>query len=68
LPYARGGPSVVDNIELRCRAHNAFEAELDFGPRVPALVRETVAPYGRGEARDVVPILRTQLGSAGPSP
>jgi hypothetical protein len=40
LPYARGGPAVVDNIELRCRAHNAYEAELDFGPRQPALVRE----------------------------
>jgi hypothetical protein len=40
VPYARGGPTVVDNIQLRCAAHNAYEAELDFGPRHPALVRE----------------------------
>jgi hypothetical protein len=40
VPYARGGPSGVDNIELRCRAHNAYEAELDFGPRQPAFVPE----------------------------
>jgi hypothetical protein len=40
VPYARGGPADVDNIQLRCAAHNAYEAELDFGPRQPALVRE----------------------------
>jgi 5-methylcytosine-specific restriction endonuclease McrA len=40
VPYARGGPADVDNIQLRCAAHNAYEAELDFGPRRPALVRE----------------------------
>jgi 5-methylcytosine-specific restriction endonuclease McrA len=31
LPYARGGPRSTDNIELRCRAHNQYEAELDYG-------------------------------------
>lgn len=31
VPYARGGRATVDNIELRCRAHNAYEAERDFG-------------------------------------
>ncbi|MGH9197228.1 MAG: HNH endonuclease, partial [Acidimicrobiia bacterium] len=30
-PYAAGGRSTIDNIELRCRAHNSYEAELDFG-------------------------------------
>ena len=25
-PYADGGESVVENLELRCRAHNAYEA------------------------------------------
>lgn len=29
--YARGGPSTGSNIQLRCRAHNAYEAELLFG-------------------------------------
>lgn len=28
IPFARGGPSTVENIELRCRAHNAHEATL----------------------------------------
>lgn len=31
LPFARGGPSTIANIALRCRAHNAFEGERDFG-------------------------------------
>ena len=26
----------VDNIQLRCRAHNAYEADLYYGPRDPA--------------------------------
>ena len=30
IPYARGGPSTLENIELRCRAHNQYE-ELPFG-------------------------------------
>ena len=28
-PYALGGQATADNIELRCRAHNAHQAELD---------------------------------------
>jgi hypothetical protein len=31
VPYARGGPPSVDNIELRCAAHNAYESALCFG-------------------------------------
>ena len=31
VPYARGGTTIADNLELRCRAHNAYEAEKDFG-------------------------------------
>jgi hypothetical protein len=30
-PYALGGPATVDNLELRCRAHNTLAAEEDFG-------------------------------------
>jgi membrane protein involved in colicin uptake len=30
-PVARGGEAVVENIRLRCRAHNQFEAERVFG-------------------------------------
>jgi hypothetical protein len=31
-PYAWGGAATVENIELRCRTHNGFEAGLLFGP------------------------------------
>ena len=30
-PYALGGPATADNIQLRCRAHNRYEAQLVFG-------------------------------------
>lgn len=30
-PFARGGPATVENLHLRCRAHNALAAEQDFG-------------------------------------
>ena len=29
--HALGGPDTADNLELRCRAHNALAAEEDFG-------------------------------------
>jgi hypothetical protein len=32
VPYAAGGKPTVDNIQLRCRAHNRYEATLFFGP------------------------------------
>jgi len=30
-PFATGGEATPENIELRCRAHNQYEAELVFG-------------------------------------
>ena len=30
-PFAAGGASVVDNLQLRCRSHNQHEARLYFG-------------------------------------
>ena len=36
-PYAAGGAATAENVELRCRAHNAYEARLFFGD---AVVRE----------------------------
>jgi hypothetical protein len=44
-PYAAGGASTAANIQLRCRAHNGYEAELYFGPRTPSLVREPGGSY-----------------------
>jgi 5-methylcytosine-specific restriction endonuclease McrA len=32
MPFAAGGPATVENLQLRCRAHNAHEADRFFGP------------------------------------
>ena len=31
VPFADGGATTVENLELRCRAHNAYEADRWFG-------------------------------------
>ena len=31
-PHAAIGPATVDNVSLRCAAHNRYEAEMYFGP------------------------------------
>jgi hypothetical protein len=47
VPYAKGGATTTSNLELRCRAHNVYEASQHFGHDVqPLLVRETRASYG----------------------
>ena len=42
-PFAAGGETTVTNIELRCPAHNAYEAERYFGPEVVATARARAA-------------------------
>lgn len=39
IPYAAGGETLVENLELRCRAHNSYEAQKYFGETLFA--RET---------------------------
>jgi hypothetical protein len=53
-PYALGGLATVENISLRCRRHNQYEAELIFGPRGTSVVRETTD--GRSAAGPVRPV------------
>jgi len=43
IPYAAGGKSTVDNIELRCHAHNGYEAELFYGSSRRALGTDVVS-------------------------
>lgn len=31
-PFAAGGEATTENLQLRCRAHNAYEAEREFAP------------------------------------
>ena len=35
-PYPAGGQATIENIELRCRAHNAYEAELHYAQSGPS--------------------------------
>lgn len=50
-PYAAGGPCTVDNIELRCRAHNVYESDAFFGPaREYGGVAGSAAAGGAGTA------------------
>jgi hypothetical protein len=64
VPFARGGSATVENISLRCRRHNQYEAELVFGARTDrrseanekgrpraAAARGPAAPAGPGRAR-----------------
>ena len=32
VPFAVGGGATVENVQLRCKAHNGYEAEVFFGP------------------------------------
>lgn len=41
VPWTAGGPATPANIALRCRAHNAYEASVYFGPIRAALEART---------------------------
>jgi hypothetical protein len=45
VPHAGGGATTADNLELRCRAHNACEAARWFGVGKDDFVREDQAAY-----------------------
>jgi 5-methylcytosine-specific restriction endonuclease McrA len=47
-PFARGGEATAENVRLLCKAHNAYEAENEFGAAAcrPSRARERQAPYG----------------------
>jgi hypothetical protein len=45
IPFADGGETDVSNLQLRCRAHNGFEAERWSGPDEDDFVREGGSIY-----------------------
>ncbi len=69
-PWARGGADTAENLGLRCRAHNALEADRDYGThfmahkreRKPLKVREPLARYVLRAAASVA-----AKGSDGPA-
>ena len=56
-PWARGGAHTVDNVGLRCRAHNDYEAVRDYGPLFMARKIEAA----RGGVRESVAVYRSCL-------
>jgi 5-methylcytosine-specific restriction endonuclease McrA len=46
IPHAAGGAPTIENIQLRCRAHNGYEAEKFYGPAVRRRRREVAVRYG----------------------
>jgi hypothetical protein len=48
-PYAAGGEATADNIQLRCRAHNQYEARLFFGDTLVRERREVWAEHSPSE-------------------
>jgi 5-methylcytosine-specific restriction endonuclease McrA len=59
VPFAMGGEATIANIELRCRAHNAYEAEQVFGSFV---LRERQPEYNsvRTECRTGTTVVRLE--------
>src|SRR5262249_42235523 len=56
-PVARGGKSTVENLRLRCRAHNQHEAESAFGTDFMSNKREQAR-----QAAAVKRALKTEAG------
>lgn len=51
VPVARGGQSTVSNLRVRCRPHNAYEAERVFGAGFMAEKREESRRVSRAPAQ-----------------
>ena len=52
VPFARGGPTNPENLQLRCRAHNAHQAETDFGPWIVREPRQSTNSFRNESAFD----------------
>jgi 5-methylcytosine-specific restriction endonuclease McrA len=65
VPVAKGGRTCAENLRLRCRAHNQYEAERTFGAGFMRAKREAArqkceAPAAKPDAaKDVTPWLRS---------
>lgn len=60
-PAAHQGPATVENLSLRCRAHNVYEAEAVFGRYDPSAVRERADKYSVSGEITPVPERRTEV-------
>jgi hypothetical protein len=64
-PFGHKGPATVENISLRCRAHNVYEAEAVFGRYEPPVVRETAENYA--VSRESPPVSKRPVDPAVPA-
>jgi hypothetical protein len=71
-PFGHQGPATVDNISLRCRAHNVYESERIFGRFDSSIVREAreiyavsreIAPFRNGASSGLSPVGGASNGS-----
>jgi len=53
VPHAEDSPPTATNIELRCRSHNAYEAEAHFGPELVAAARSRRRSANAGDSARV---------------
>jgi hypothetical protein len=51
VPFADGGETTVANLELRCRAHNAYETQRWAGDGGGEIARERGALYHARRSR-----------------
>jgi 5-methylcytosine-specific restriction endonuclease McrA len=59
LEVARGGQSTVENLRLRCRAHNQYTAEQTYGPDLMEAKREEARrAAAKKRAEEVIPYLQ----------
>jgi hypothetical protein len=67
IPFAEGGPSTIENLTLRCRTHNEYDARLYLIEKEWLLIREAGRTAAGNEPR-VAPRLnseRRKLGTSG---
>src|SRR5262245_971367 len=57
-PYGDGGEASLENIELRCRAHNEYEADLYFGPSNEAVRKAAIQTRNRQKPDDKPSVVR----------
>jgi hypothetical protein len=62
-PVARGGRATVDNLRLRCRAHNQYDAECTFGAGFMERKREQ-ARAATAEAREAATAAKRKQAAA----
>ncbi len=58
-PYGKGGQHEADNVALRCRAHNQYQADLDFGREFMRDKRRRNRPHSARNVRG--PVVRTEI-------